>query len=222
LIVEAGDNTKGFTLAFSLAQFASTRPYLYHLTSQSNFDRLLRSRELISASELLKVSNNEEWISRKRCDTVTITVDGESIELRDQQPLYAGKTVLEGGWSFADLVRQLNERVFFWPGWGDKPVSYAERHFERYKGERPVIMRVGSQDLFNHNAHVAPLFCKYNSGSPRTTQGTGSPRGPNTFIECHRASFTASNVVEVTFNKSVRLPRAIEAADSPWGPWKSH
>lgn len=213
---------KGLTLAFTVAQFTSTRPYLYHLTSQSNFERLLRSRELVCASELLKASKNEDWITRKRLATLTIQINGESIDLRDQQPLYAGKTVLEGGWNFAELVRQLNGRVFFWPGWRDKPVSYAERHFERYEDEKPVIVRVGTQELFDQNMQAAPLFCKYNSGSPRTTQGLGSPRGPDTFIECHRASYTASGVVEVTYLKSVQLPRKIESGVSPWGPWTAH
>jgi hypothetical protein len=149
-------------------------------------------------------------------------MNGQSIDVRDQQPLYQGKTRLEGGWTFADLIRQLNERVFFWPGWEHKPISYGERHFERYVGDQPAIIRIRTKELFDANSTASPLFCKYNSGSPRTTQGLGSPRGPNTFVECHSATYTASNVVEVTFVKMVRLPDVIESADSPFGPWGIH
>jgi hypothetical protein len=175
-----------------------------------------------STAELLRASGNERWLSRKRPETVTVAVDGNLIDLRDQQPLYPGKTLLENGWTFERLVQRLNERVFFWPGVVEGPISSGRRHYERYAGESPVIMRVKTEDVFSANAGITPLFCKYNSGSPRTTQGRGSPRGEHTFVECHRAAYTASNVVEVTFLHSVNLPQAIESSDTPSGPWESH
>jgi hypothetical protein len=213
---------KGLALPFTLLRFAATRPYLYHLTSRRNFEWLLRGRVMHSTAELLRASGNEQWLTRKRPETVTVTVDDRLIDLRDQQPLYSGKTLLENGWTFERLVQRLNERVFFWPGVIEGPVSSGRRHYERYAGESPVIMRVKTEDLLSANACATPLFCKYNSGSPRTTQGRGSPRGDNTFIECHRAAYSASNVVEVTFLHSVKLPQAIESSDKPSGPWKSH
>lgn len=209
-------------MPFTLTQFRSTRPYLYHLTSQRNLKRLLNCGIIYSTAELLRVANNEEWLAKKRTQTVTVMVNGEEVDLRDQQPLYPGKTCLEGGWSFDDLVRQLNERVFFWPGWDDKPISYGERHFERYASDNPAIIRVKTADLFEENHDKRPHFSKYNSGSPRTTQGKGSPRGPNTFVECASASYTASKVVEVTFVKLVKLPTVIEFAKNPRGRWQSH
>jgi hypothetical protein len=174
------------------------------------------------SAELLRTSGNQQWLTRKRVETIAVNVDKKLIDIRDQQPLYPGKTHLENGWTFERLVQELNERVFFWPGKIEGPISYGQRHYERYINESPKIMRVKTEDLFNANASTTPQFCKYNSGSPRTTQGRGSPRGNNTFVECHRAEYTVSNVVEVTFLHSIKLPQTIEVSDRPDGPWKSH
>jgi hypothetical protein len=168
---------------------------------------------------LLRLSNNHQWLDKKRESILTIQIDGESIDIRDQQPLYAGKTRLEGGWTFADLVKQLNNRIFFWPGWFHGAISHGQRHFKRYESQRPAILRVKTADIFAIN-DTPPLFCKYNSGSPRTTQGKGSPRGPKTFLPCNQAAYVASNVVEVTYVGQVNLPSHIEVADHPTWPWK--
>ena len=207
-------------MPFTLPSFAKTRPYLYHLTSQRNCKRLLRSRTLHCAAKVLRDSNNRKWINEKRTDIVTVTFDDDELDLRDQAPLYRGKTRLEGGWTFEELVRELNERVFFWPGWNHGVISYGVRHFERYEDDGPAILRVKTEDVFDANTRLVPHFCKYNSGSPRTTNGRGSPRGPNTFIGCEVAPFLPSNVVEVTYRGSVTLPAMIEVADGPLGPWK--
>jgi len=207
-------------LPFTLTQFAATRPYLYHLTSQGNCKRLVQSRRLHSAAQVLRASRNRKWLDTKRTDIVTVTFEGLELDLRDQQPLYEGKTRLEGGWTFEDLIRELNERVFFWPGWRHEVISYGIRHYERYANDSPAIIRVKTQNVFDANPRLTPHFCKYNSGSPRTTQGRGSPRGPNTFIECGCAPFTASSVVEVTYVGLICLPHQIEISTHPSGPWK--
>lgn len=207
-------------MAFTLTEFTATRPYLYHLTSSANVARLLKTRLLQSAAELLRAAKQDDWLRQKRRDTLVIAVNGDEVHLRDQQPLYAGKTRLEDGWTFEDLVLQLNERVFFWPGWPEKSISYGERHFDRYADEKPVILRVRTDELFDANHNAGPHFCKYNSGSPRTTQGRGSPRGLSTFVSCDAATYRPSSVVEVTYRRSVTLPERIELGKSPLGPWK--
>lgn len=174
-----------------------------------------------STADLLHAAGSHEWLGAKRYDMVTVTIDGYSIDLRDQQPLYEGKTRLEGGWTFEDLIRALNHQVFFWPGWADKPIDYGTRHFQRYEADGPVILRVRTKEMFDAN-QAEPFFCKYNSGSPRTTQGSGSPRGPKTFVRCHRATFTPSNVVEVTYEATATLPNHVESSCSPFGPWTPH
>lgn len=205
-------------MPFTLERFISTRPYLYHLTSASNSDRILRSRKLVSAAILLQASGEEEWLRKKRKNSKVVEVDGQEISIRDQQPLYEGKSLLKGGWTFKDLIESLNSRVFFWPGLEEKPVDSGQRHFERYVEEEPVILRVRTAEMLQLNAQ--PLFCKYNSGSPRTTKGKGSPRGPATFVTCSDAPYTASNVVEVTFKDEANLPKKVEYSGSTSGPWE--
>lgn len=209
-------------MAFTLDQFSRTRPYLYHLTSERNANKIINERVLQCAAECLRLSGQSRWLRVKRNESVTVGVNGDHVDLRDQLPLYPGKILFEGGWTFAELVRQLNRRVFFWPGKLLGPISYGIRHFERYEDEGPVILRVETAALFASNSRIVPEFCKYNSGSPRTTQGIGSPRGPSTFVGSHVAAFSPSKVVEVTYTQQITLPAVIESSTHPNGPWTRH
>ena len=177
---------------------------------------------MYSTAELVRAAKDVTWLDKRRSGIVTITVNGSLIDLRDQKPLYPGKMRLQGGWTFADLIRQLNDRIFFWPGGDDGPISSGVRHYQRYKGTAIVIMRVRTQHVLSTNRSAIPLFCKYNSGSPRPTGGKGSPRGPSTFVECHSAPYTPSKVVELTFANMIQLPRQIESSAGPFGPWTIH
>ena len=167
-------------------------------------------------------SGDIAWLDKKRTSSVAVQIGGKQFDIRDQQPLYSGKTRLEAGWTFEELIRQLNSRIYFWPGSSTGPSAYGMRHFQRYQGESPVILRVTTAAILQDNSNNPPHFCKYNSGSPRTTQGKGSPRGPNTFLSCNRTSYTAGGVIEVTFLKSVTLPAQIESSTNPSGPWTIH
>jgi hypothetical protein len=184
--------------------------------------QLAAQRVVYSTAKLLREARDSRWLNQRRETMLTVTISGSPVDIRDQKPLYAAKMLLEGGWSFSDFVRHLNEHVFFWPGWHDKPIRHAQRHYDRYAADSPVILRARTQYLFDANKSARPLFCKYNSGSPRTTMGKGSPRGPNTFVECRAAGYGACDVAEVTFETSVRLPDSIESSDSPFGPWRAH
>jgi hypothetical protein len=193
------------------------RPYIYHLTSSINVPKIRREGTLYSSAELL--SNAPERLLRKRGTCLSIEHNGEQVHIRDQAPLYAGNVRLEGGWAFADLLRALNERVFFWPGSSAGPISYGVRHFLRYREESPHILRMLLVDLMIANPTSPPQFCRFNSGSPRCSQGRGSLRGPSTFLGAEEADFPPSSVVEVTFLNRVTLPPCIELAVSPGGPW---
>ncbi|HVU87586.1 MAG TPA: hypothetical protein VHD36_09700 [Pirellulales bacterium] len=206
-------------MAFSLTQFASTRPYLYHLTSARNADQVVQARTIHTARHLFESAKAPAWIDQKRTATLSLSVDGALIDIRDQQPLYEGKTSLQDGWTFARLIRELNSRIFFWPGWDHGVIAYGMRHFERYQSEKPAILRVRTEDLFAINHKIVPEFCKYNSGSPRTTQGKGSPRGRATFLKPEHASFPPSAVIEVTYSESVQLPQTVERSSRPDGRW---
>jgi hypothetical protein len=128
---------------------------------------------------------------------------------------------LDDDWTFERFIAHLNDRVFFWPGTLNGPISYGSRHFARYEAESPAILRVPTLDVFEANPAVLPLFCRFNSGSPRCTQGRPSPRGAMTFVEAQDAAFRASQVVEVTFAGSVELPATAQLGVRPGGPWQS-
>jgi hypothetical protein len=118
-------------------------------------------------------------------------------------------------------VESLNRRVFFWPGTASGPISYGIRHFERYQGERPIVLRLLMQSLLASNPASQPLYCRYNSGSPRCSYGTKSSRGANTFVPAGDFAGTPSTVVEVTFQEPITLPADAEYAGRPSGPWRS-
>lgn len=208
-------------MSFSLERFAATRPYLFHLTHRSNLANLLSTRRLLSAAAIMRLADDESQMRCKRPRSITLTSSGVTYSIRDQQPLYEGNVGLEPGWTFEDLVQALNERVFFWPGRPDgRPIPYGVRHFERYAAERPVIARFDTRELFAANAGREPLFCRFNSGSPRYSGGKPSPRGDATFVAANRTTFLPSKCVEVTFAREAVLPRSIEVAQSLEGPWQ--
>jgi hypothetical protein len=206
-------------MPFTLESFARTRPYAYHLTARVNLPRITQSGTLQCAAALMAEMGSEELASERRPVSLPLVADGQTLHIRDQTPLHEGNIRFTGGWTFGDLVRDLNSRVFFWPGSAAGPIDYGQRHFERYLDERPVILRVGVLDLIEANAGNDPQFCKYNSGSPRWVNGKASPRGPDTFTECSACDFTAGKVVELTLRGNANLPRTCEIGDSPTGTW---
>jgi hypothetical protein len=66
---------------------------------------------------------------------------------------------------------------------------------------------------------VTPLYCRYNSGSPRCSKGVGSARGPKTFVKSADADYAPCKVVEVTCQNQVTLPPIVDIGDSIFGPW---
>ncbi len=208
-------------MPFTLERFAAIRPFLYHLTATSNVARIRRTKRLDCAARIMAEAGDTSMLRQKRQSLTPLEVGEDTIVLRDQLPLHFSNMELADGWSFERYVESLNGRVFFWPGDRSGPNDYGQRHFERYRGENPTIVRFGFDALLSANARTEPLFSKYNSGSPRYTQGLPSPRGPGTFVTASVAAFTASQVVEVTFMDLVRLPRQlVEFARMNDGLWR--
>lgn len=207
-------------MAISLDRFLELRPFLYHLTSSANAERVLRTRRIESAAALLRAANRVDLISVRRREHVQVRVGDETIAIRDQAPLHEGNLALERGWTLPHFVALLNSRVFFWPGTLAGPIAYGVRHYARYAGERPTILRVATGDLFAVNSAVPPEFCRYNSGSPRCSNGSKSPRNSKTFVRGMDADFRCAQVVEVTFSGGVHLPERVEGATAPTGPWR--
>lgn len=207
-------------MPFTLPKFKTLRPYLYHLTDQRNIERIRRTGHLCSATLTLQAASQHSVIFNRRPESIAVTVDGEEIWIRDQRPLHAGNVGLQDGWTFQDLVKALNDKVFFWPGSATGPISYGVRHFQRYESDKPALLRLSSGDVFAANVAVTPLFCRYNSGSPRWSNGIASPRGPRTFVSCGEADFSAAGVVECVIAGQVIIPASVEVASSFAGPWK--
>lgn len=207
-------------MGFSNDDFARRRPYLYHLTAAQNIERIRRTKELECARSLLSAAGERRLIRERRPDSYVITVGGEQVHIRDQAPLHRGNIELQTGWAFEDFVAHLNARVFFWPGTDAGPTSYGVRHYERYADDRPVIVRVSTESLLAINTDREPLFCRYNSGSPRCSYGRKSPRNSDTFQRGRNANFSPAEVVEVTFEGRVQIPTDSEVASAPTGPWE--
>src|SRR5581483_7577535 len=116
-------------MSFTLEDFSSRRPHLYHLTDRRNIRRITATGTLESAAQLLTRASDRDAIRIRRPLSRAALVDGEAAHIRDQAPLHAGAMELERGWEFGDFVAHLNERVFFWPGTERGPISYGVRHF---------------------------------------------------------------------------------------------
>jgi Family of unknown function (DUF7002) len=179
-------------MAFSHEAFVRLRPFLFHLTHRNNIDVIAQVRTLHCAATVMREAGDVAFLRRKRDVSMNFQSGARLINLRDQQPLYAGNIRLQGGWSFQDVIQSLNERVFFWPGTSGGPINHGHRHYERYAHESPIIVRVSTAELYAANPGSDPLFCRYNSGSPRCSNGRGSPRGPNTFLSAGEVDFTPS------------------------------
>jgi hypothetical protein len=207
-------------VAFRSEQFACARPFLYHLTFRANLPRVRATSTLETAAEIASAAGQLNLVRARRAKHVPLTLrDGGRVYLRDQTPLHEKNIELLDGWTLADLVEHLNRRVYFWPGTEHGPISYGRRHFERYRTEQPAILRVDFSSLVSANPEREPLFCLYNSGSPRYSGGRASPRGPNTFVPAEAFPKGPPDVVEVTFAGSLKLPSNVQVADGPDGEW---
>lgn len=201
-----------------LSRLVKLRPWCYHLTSRENLTRIRSGRELWSSEELLRAAGRGFFITERRAESWRVEIGADMVTLRDQKPLHRGNIEYSEGWEFPDVVRLLNGFVFFWPGTEEGPNPYGQRHFERYRSERPTILRVRTRDLAEAAGDRLRL-CQYNSGAPRCSGGRKSPRGPDTFLTPDVFPGTASQVVEVVVHRNLPLPQHVEVAPDPAGPF---
>lgn len=164
-------------------------------------------------------SGRNDLLRIRRPGPIQVHIGDAVVSLRDQGPLHKGHARFPKGYSFEDLIESLNRRIFFWPGTAAGPISYGIRHFGTYTKEKPAILRVELEALLIANPAVMPRYCKYNSGSPRCSNGVKSPRGPDTFLLAGECDGTPSSVVEVTFDTEILLPPNTEYGNHPSGPW---
>ncbi|MGV3723356.1 MAG: DUF7002 family protein, partial [Actinomycetota bacterium] len=150
-------------------------------------------------------------ISTRRLQCETVEAAGARYVVRDQRPLQPGNMRLDEGMAFGQFVELLNGLIFFWPGSERGPIEMGLRHFERYSAEQPVILRVEFGALLDANPGVTPKVAKVNSGAPRCNPKTGKGRrGLDTFVVPELFHGAPGEVKEVVFERSLRLPIAME------------
>ena len=199
-----------------IKQFVEKRPYLYHLTDSRNLDKILSSKQLTSTKLLVDEStlaNKKEFLTSKRWGHKEIEVNGSIIYIRDQDPILKKvlKRSLEEDCTYEEFLMLLNSRVFFWPTLGD-----LQKHFGRYQDEKPIILRVHTQELFDIND--SPKFCKFNSGATRCHpyyDGNAATRGYKTFLYTEECPYNYGAVREVTFENFCSLPEKIYLSSNP-------
>lgn len=200
-------------MPMELDRFCQRWPFLYHATDRRNLGSIATLRELLSAHRLAP----RMTFARPRREAVQVTGAGGAVYLCDQAGLRKGHIEFQAGWTFEDLLRALSQRVFFWVGREVGPREHGVRHFDRYRASH-IVMRVPTSDLLR-SAHFE--LCQFNSGSPRTSEGRKSPRGPSTFLPSDRFDLPASHAVEVTLIGSVHLPASAKWSRELSGPWRS-
>jgi hypothetical protein len=206
-----------------IEEFIEKREFLYHLTDRENLERVKTHKELLSTESIVNLSSmeddeKEEFLSQRRKSHATINVGDTSYRIRDQRPISLLNLVkcLTTGFTVKDFFRMLNNRVFFWP-----TLQRLESHYNRYKDERPIIIRVSTRELLDLNHHAE--FCRLNSGATRSNShlnGAPPERGEGTFSSAEIFNYSVGKVAEVTFPNNCKLPRNISIGNSLDGTWE--
>jgi hypothetical protein len=203
-------------MPFVLSQFLRCRPYLYHLTARENLQSIATTLRLRCANTILAQAGLTRQSAAKREEHMSVSSAIGTVLIRDQKPLIEGAIAFEADWDLKRFVQHVNEHVFFWPDTSSGPIESGLNHFERYRSEKPVILRFSS--LCDVNASLK--FSRYNSGAPRCSGGKYSPRGSRIYLPANEFPGTASEVVEVVCAGACELPASVEASSSPAGPWR--
>jgi len=204
-------------MPFETSQYLALRPYAYHVTASENLPALRDCRRIRPAAELLKLAKQLDLLRERRETHVPLRIDGQTILLKDQRPLIEKNADLDGGWDFGDFIEYINGHVFFWPGPQERVIGPGRRLLAHYESEGPAILRVPTQQLFEINATVTPLYCAFNSGAPRQQHGHRVRRGPDLFAPAELFQRRASEVVELGFRDTVTLPVETELFNA--GTW---
>ena len=197
--------------------FVDLRSVVYHSTNRANLRRVAKLRRLEPATELIRKSGRTELRRTRRTGPVTLYVDGETVVLRDQDPLRLANVALENGWTEGDFVEFQNEHIFFWPGDFKTIVRSGARLLERYD-KVDAVLRIPTVDLLAANPGCTPLFCAFNSGATRKQGGKAVPRGPTLFLPAFEFSRSAGEVIEMAFRCGVELPSTtqVRMSDKSW------
>ena len=208
-------------MGFDLDDLGRIRPYAFHNTCRVNFDAIRRHRELRSACEILNGSEHAHLLTRRRATSVAIEVNGEVVVIRDNRPLRLKSLRLAEGWSLADWLKELNSRVFLWPGNRQGPIPRGRAHLMSGDSRLAVVIRMSLTSLVAANRDRELWVTRCNSGSARHQAGEPVRRGPETFQLPKSAPFRAFEVVELSYVGRARIPKETEWALSLDGPWRT-
>jgi hypothetical protein len=187
---------------------ASRYPWLWHVTSAANAERIERLRRIEPAAALLRVAGRADLLAVRRRNDVELTIDSAIVVMRDQAPLHAGHIAWEPQWNLARFVAALNERVFFWPGHWDQPSKTAGANVISFLSKAPDVVAVlvpSEAIMVDPATPLSVELSRYNTGGPRTSGGVKSPRGASTFVPLDRWPGPPSTVREVAVVGSVDL-----------------
>lgn len=209
-------------VSMEITEFIKSREYLYHLTDERNVALILAKRKLISTQEIVNIStltNSEkaEFLRNKRVGhkSIILSKSEDIIQIRDQDPI-SMKSLARAAKVPGDFLEILNQRVFFWPTLKDLNI-----HFERYRDEKPIILRFSTADIVELNSQ--PEFCHLNSGAPRCSPhygGNPAPRDRSIFKIAQNFDLPKGRVREFTLVGSADLPLKFWKSSSPLGPWE--
>lgn len=199
--------------------FITATPFLYHLTDSRNMPFIKRTKKLLSAVELGRLSaieDFESFVKTRRPDHTKLTIDSCDVFIRDQKPLNrALDKCLTNNWTREDYIYHLNRRVFTWP-----TIDRLTKHYDRYASENPIILRFNTGEILklNKNAEITNL----NSGATRPLGilgGVAPARGKDTFKPFKDYHLPVRSVAEVTFLDECVLPKTFHVGTSPIARW---
>jgi hypothetical protein len=202
------------------AAFVNSRRCAFHICGAVNFKAIRKSRTLLSAERILSGSGYDHLLQGKRDRTVEVRTDGGTVQVRDHKPLIQANIELVDGYSFDDLIQELNSRVFLWAGTEAGPCDSGRNHIGKYASEGDVfILRTPTRELIELNElqNLEITFC--NSGSARQNQGNKAKRGRSTFMKLAAASRPPGKIVEIAFQGLAKLPAETKYAKVLSGPW---
>lgn len=174
-------------------------PVLWHLTSRANWARIIATRRLESAAALMRAAGDEQWLERRRPAAVPLALPEGTVWLRDQEPLHEGAARFEGGWDFPRLVREINRRVYFWPGDHRGPARKARGNFDAFRARPEAIaLRLPTAGVCAAVGPTALQLTRHNVGALRSNPRSGPAlRGPSTFVSPGAFAGPPSDLQEV-------------------------
>lgn len=191
----------------TLDDLVAETPVLWHLTSRANVGRITATRSLESAAALMAAAGDEQWLRQRRLESVPIRIGEHTVWLRDQAPLHPGAVRFEGGWDFARLVEEINQRVYFWPGDHLGPVARALGNFKAFRESTDVVCLRLPLDKVRRAVRPFQLqVTSVNVGALRSHPTSGlALRGPSTFVAAGAFPGRPRSVQEVVIRGALSL-----------------